>query len=155
MVKMRNVISERENAMRLLRWLVGLTTAAVMGLALVVPAVQAGAATEVDLFARLHGSTAYPHGTGYSSYERSSTEREVEVAASNLPSRLYGRTLYVYANYKKVGTMKVSYTGRAHREWSTEHGQYVPYASAGDPVRVRTYYGTLVVSGWYYRVWDD
>jgi hypothetical protein len=30
---------------------------------------------------------------------------------------------------------------------STEHGQFVPFASAGSPCRVRTASGTLIVSG--------
>jgi hypothetical protein len=70
-------------------------------------------------------------------------------------AKLAGKRVTVFVNFKKVGTMRVSSTGRAHREWDTERGQYVPYASAGDPIRVRTASGKLVAKGIYRRETDD
>ena len=43
--------------------------------------------------------------------------------------------------------MLVSSGGRAHRDWSTSHGQSVPSAHAGSRVLVRTAGGTLIASG--------
>jgi hypothetical protein len=134
--------------MRLIQWFLGLAVASAMGLTLIAPAAQA--ATEVQLFARLHGSASFSRATGSSEYERTTRQRDVEVTVNNI-ARLAGKRVTVYVNLKKVGTILVSSTGRAHREWSTEHGQSVPFASAGNPVRVRTASGTLVASGTYHR----
>lgn len=143
--------------MYLVKWTAGLATAAVMGLTLVVPAVSAGAATGIDpeFNARLHGSTAFPNARGHSEYERSSTHREVEVSVNNLPGRLRGHRVTVYVNRKRVGTMRVNSAGHAGREWSTEHRQFVPWAGAGSPCRVRTASNRLIVSGTYVRESGD
>jgi hypothetical protein len=77
-----------------------------------------------------------------------STKREVEVTVSGI-RRLAGRRVTVYVNGRKVGTMRVSSTGRAHRDWSTSHGQSVPSATAGSTVKIRTTGGTLIASGRY------
>jgi hypothetical protein len=140
--------------MHLVRWSAGLATAAVMSLTLAVPAIPAGAATaraEVDFHAALHGSTAFPNARGHSEYDRSSTKREVEVTVNNLPGRLRGHRVTVYVNRQKVGTMLVNSSGSASREWSTERGQFVPFAGSGSPCRVRTASNTLIVSGTYVR----
>lgn len=139
--------------MHLVKWS-GLATAAVLSLALAAPAIPAGAATaraEVDLHAALHGSTAFPNARGHSEYERSFAQREVEVTVHNLPGRLHGHRVTVYVNRQKVGTMLVHHTGTASGDWSTERGQFVPFASAGSPCRVRTAGNTLIVSGTYVR----
>lgn len=34
--------------------------------------------------------------------------------------------------------MTVSSTGRAHREWETEHGESVPFARTGSTITIRT-----------------
>lgn len=111
-------------------------------------------AADVDLLARLAGSAAFPNATGHSEYERTATEREVEVTVTHI-AKLAGKRVSVFVNGKKVGTMLVSSTGRAHREWDTEHGQFVPFASAGDPIKVRKADGTLVAKGTYRRDTDD
>lgn len=54
-----------------------------------------------------------------------------------------------YSSGSKVGTMRVSSAGRAHREWSTDRGQAVPGATARSTVKVRTGGGTLIASGRY------
>ena len=64
-------------------------------------------------------------------------------------SRLAGQRVTVYLNRHKIGTMRVSSRGRAHRDWSTSHHQSVPSAGAGSPVQVRTAGGKLIVSGKY------
>jgi hypothetical protein len=111
-------------------------------------AVPAQAAVETDFFTFLRASDHFPGARGNSEYERQGTGREVEVTVTRIAS-LAGRRVSVRVNGHKVGTMRVSSRGRAHREWSTAHGQSVPSASAGSPVRVRTAGGTLIVSGRY------
>ena len=153
MVERPEIPNRKVGTMHLVRWS-GLATAAVMSLALAAPAIPAGAATaraEVDLRAALHGSTAFPNARGHSEYERSSAKREVEVTVTRLPERLHGHRVTVYVNGQKVGTMLVRHTGTASREWSTERGQFVPFAGSGSPCRVRTGSMTLIVSGTYVR----
>lgn len=143
--------------MHLVKLSAGLATATVMGLTLAVPAVSAGAATggDPEFNARLHGSTAFPNARGHSEYERTSSHREVEVTVNNLPGRLHGKRVTVYVNRQKVGTMLVNSSGHASREWDTERGQFVPWAGAGSPCRVRTASNTLIVSGTYVREAGD
>lgn len=126
--------------------LVGLTAGALIVGFAVAPA--AIAATEVHVDARLHGSSSFSRATGFSEYERAGTQRDVEVTVNHV-ARLAGKTLKVYVNGNWVGTMPVRSTGFAHREWDTDHGQRVPFAAAGDPVRVRTMGGKLIASGIY------
>lgn len=137
--------------MRLVPIVAGITTAAAFGLVGATPTAQA--ASEIDLYARLTHSRTSPNATGHSDYERGNG-REVEVTVRHIPGQA-GKRVTVYVNYKKVGTMYVNRYGVAHREWDTDRGQYVPWAAAGDPVRVRTANGTLVASGWYHRTYDD
>lgn len=143
--------------MHLVKWSAGLASAAVLGMTLVVPATSAGAASASDpeFNARLHGSSAFPSTRGHSEYERTSTHREVEVTVNNAPGRLRGHSVTVFVNGRRVGTMRVNSAGHAEREWSTSRGQFVPWAGAGSPCRVRTASGTLVVSGRYVRESGD
>jgi len=99
----------------------------------------ASAATELDFHATLHHSAAYSTATGYSEYERVGTARELEVTVRHL-HRLVGKRVSVFVNGHKVGTMLVNRYGNAHREWDTRHGQYVPWAGAGTPIRIRNAY---------------
>ena len=77
------------------------------------------------------------------------------MTVNNLPSRLHGHRVTVYVNRQKVGTMRVNDSGHASREWSTERGQFVPWAGSGSPCRVRTATNTLIVSGTYVRESGD
>jgi hypothetical protein len=139
------------------KWSAGLASAAVMGLTLLAPAVSASAATtsEVDLNARLHGTAAFPRAFGHSEYQRTLRHREVEVTVNNLPRRLRGHRVTVFVSRKKVGTMLVNSAGHASRQWATERGQFVPFASAGSLCRVRTSSGALIVTGRYVRESGD
>lgn len=143
--------------MNLFTWSAGLATAAVMGLALVAPAASADAtsASDPEFHARLHGSSSFPNTRGHSEYERNGARREVEVTVNNAPRRIRGHVVTVYVNRKRVGTMRINSAGHAEREWKTSRGQFVPWAGAGSPCRVRTAGGTLVVSGTYVREFDD
>lgn len=123
------------------------TVAAMVGAIGVADAAHAD--TEIDLDASLRHGSAYTNATGFSEYERSATQRDVGVTV-NHAHRLAGKDVKIYVNGTWVGKMHLNATGYAHREWDTEHGQSVPFASAGDPVRVRTTTGTLVVSGFYH-----
>jgi hypothetical protein len=125
----------------------GITMAVMIGTIAVGPPAQA--VTEIDLDARLSHSASFTHAVGFSEYERIGSQRDVEITVNNIPG-LAGKRLKVYVNRQWVGTMLVRQAGYAHREWDTEHGKLVPFASAGDPVRVRTPSGRLVVSGFYH-----
>ena len=127
-----------------------LSTAAFIGVVLPGPV----AAAEVDLAASLNGSSSYSAASGRSEYESDSNGRDVEVTVTHI-SRLSGKRVTVVVGGHTVGTMLVSSTGRAHREWDTEHGQFVPVTSVGDRVKVRTAGGVLVASGRYHVEADD
>ena len=134
--------------MRPLPIICGVLTAATIGAGGFAP--SAGAATEVDLHAALSHSKAFPRATGHSEYKRGFFGRDVEVTVRHIPS-LAGTRVTVFVNLQRVGSMRVNSSGIAHREWDSDRGQFVPRASAGDPVRVRTATGTLVASGRYQR----
>lgn len=113
-------------------------------------ATAAVAAGELDFFTLLSGSKQFHHAQGESEYDRQGATRELEVTVTGI-SRLAGKQVTVYVSGKRVGTMRVSTRGRAHREWSTAHRQSVPLAGTGSTVRVRTSGGTLIVSGTYHH----
>ena len=117
-------------------------------------ATPALAAAETDYVTRLAPAAHYPGARGNSEYDREGTKREVEVTIAGL-HRLAGRRVAVYVSGTRVGTMRVSSAGRAHRDWSTSHGQSVPSATAGSTVKVRTSGGTLIASGRYHLESDD
>jgi hypothetical protein len=137
--------------MRILRSVVGVIA---VSTALTCSFATAAQAAEVDLHARLSGSSAFSTATGSSDYERGSGGREVEVTVRNIAG-LAGKRVGVFVAGAKVGTMRVRSTGVAHREWDTEHGDAVPFASAGDRVKVKTASGTLIASGTFARVAGD
>jgi len=137
--------------MRTFRWIMGFVVASTMAFTAMAPAAQA---VEVDLHARLNGSTAFTRATGFSEYGRSAEGREVEVTVRNIGG-LAGQNVVVYVAGTKVGAIRVSSAGVAHREWDTERGQSVPFASAGDFIKVRTTGGTLVATGKYVREAGD
>jgi len=132
--------------MRSTRTIVSLFSVALLA-SIAVP--SSALAAETDLIAHLNGSSVYPAASGRSEYESDSDGRDLEVTVTNV-IRLAGKRVTVYVSTHKVGTMLVSSTGRAHREWDTERGQAVPAASVGSPVKVRTSSGTLVVLGKYH-----
>ena len=136
--------------MRVSRWVAGVAAVLVVSVTVLV---SVAVAAEIDLFARLSGSSAYPRVTGHSEYERGNG-REVEVTIGNA-GRLAGKRLNVFVAGQKIGSMLVSSGGTAHIDRDTEHGQFVPVASAGDTVRVRRADGTLVAGGKYVRVAGD
>lgn len=105
-------------------------------------------AAPVDLRAHLSGARAYPAATGWSEYDRDHGQREVEVTLTHLRA-LAGSRVTVFVGGQGVGLVRVSPTGRAHREWDTEHGAVVPAAAIGTRVAVRTAAGVLVAAGRY------
>ena len=134
--------------MRGFRWLIGLIAVGVLGLAVMVPA--SVATIHVDLHATLHGTLAYPDATGFSTYDRGGGVREVVVTVSNVP-QLAGHRVNFFVAGHKIGSRLVDSLGTATIQRETSHGQYVPFASAGDTVRVRTVSGEQVVKGVYVR----
>jgi hypothetical protein len=130
--------------MRRFTGILGAATLAAAGLSALAPA-TAQAAT-IEMHATLRGSGDFIGAHGRAEYESSRTERELEVTASHL-NNLAGRYVVVFAGGHKVGKMLVRSSGYVHREWETDRGQYVPRLSAGDPIRVRTTSGDLVLRG--------
>jgi hypothetical protein len=139
---------------RPIRWITGSAAAAATALALIVPAASASApaaaAADPEFHAVMHGSSAFPHARGHSEYSREGAKREADATLNNAPSRIRRHNVVVFVNGRRIGTMWVNRFGHADREWSTEHGQFVPWAGSGSPVRVRTAGGTLVISGRYH-----
>ena len=133
--------------MRMLRWLFVAAALFAFTFAVTAPVAQAA---EVDLFTHMAGGAQFSNAHGYSEYDRSSEGREVEVRVTHL-GKLAGERVKVIVNGHKVGRILVSSVGVAHREWDTEHGQNVPFASAGDRVKVKTLSDTLVAKGIYHR----
>lgn len=129
------------------------TLAIASAAAVTIPAVAHADPGQIELEARMHGSSHYPHARGFSEYERGGGEREVSVTV-RAPGAAH-RYVAVFVNRQWVGRIHLNKNGYGHREWETTHGQNVPYASGGDPVRVRRVSNqVLVISGWYHRVAD-
>lgn len=94
---------------RSLRWLIAPATAAAAAVTIIpLGGAPAAAASDPELYAALHASSAFPNARGHVEYERTTAQREVEVTVNRLPSRLYGHYVTVYVNLKKVGTMRVN-----------------------------------------------
>jgi hypothetical protein len=113
-------------------------------------AASAIADTHVELHASLARSMGFPHAHGSSTFERNGSARDVDVTVSGIKG-LAGHRVTVFVAGKKVGKMLVSAGGTAHRDFSTNDGQFVPHASAGSKVRVTTSGGALIASGTYHR----
>jgi hypothetical protein len=133
--------------MRLLRWYVGIIAAVVLALAVAVPVAQAA---EIDLHAVLHGTAAFPNARGSSEYERGDGGRDVKVTVTGI-RKLAGKRVTFFVAGAKIGTARVSSLGRVHIERDTEHGQFVPKASAGNGVSARTATGKVIAKGIYHR----
>lgn len=127
-------------ASRLISGLVPVVAAA--GLLAGTMPVQAAAMHDMELHAALHGSHAYPRAGGSAAYETGDHGRELDVHLQHA-ARLAGARLVIYVHGARAGTMTVSRTGTAHMD----RHRGVPACRAGEPVRVRTHSGTLVVSG--------
>ncbi len=136
--------------MRMFRWFVGLVAVGVVGLAVMVPASMAQT-HHVDLTATLHGGVAFPTAGGNSVYDRGGGVREVTVTVTGISS-LQGQRVSIFVAGKKIGSRLVGSSGTVQIERQTIHGQPVPFASAGNFVRVRTAGGEQVALGKYHRV---
>ncbi len=135
--------------MRMFRWFGGLVAVGVVGLAVMVPA--SVAQTHVDLHATLHGGLAFPTAGGNSVYDRGGGVREVTVTVTGVP-QLAGHRVVFFVAGARIGSRLVDSTGSASIQRETIHGQFVPFASAGNFVRVRTVGGEQVALGRYHRV---
>ena len=137
--------------MKALRWITVFGTVLAMSGLLFVSVAQAA---EIDLFARLAGSSAFPNATGTSEYDRGAEGRDVEITVRHI-AKLAGKRVTFYVAGHKIGTAIVRSTGVAHIERDTEHGQYVPKASAGKGVSARTVGGTVIARGIYHAEVDN
>ena len=130
--------------------LAAVPVAVILGTGLAVPT---QAAADTDFFSYLRAASQYASARGDSEYEREGARREVEVTVTGIRS-LAGKRVTVLVAGRRVGTMVVSSSGRAHRQWKTANQQSVPFAGAGSAVQVRTAGGKLIASGRYERERD-
>ena len=107
-----------------------------------VPVAAPAQAAEVDCYAHMNSTTAYPNAHGGTRYESHTDWREFEIHVAGIQN-LAGKRLVVRAHGALVGRMRVSQYGRAHLYRHTG----VPSMQGGDRIRVRTKAGTLVTSG--------
>jgi hypothetical protein len=136
--------------MRLFKWFVGSIAVVLLSLAVMVPAALAA---EVDLRAHLHGAGPFPNAIGTSEYDRGGGERDVSVTVNRL-GRIAGHRVNFFVAGQKIGSAVVSSTGRVHIERETDHGQFVPFASAGSKVSVK-HAGVVIAIGTYFRERDN
>jgi hypothetical protein len=121
--------------MRLLRWFGGLVAVGVLSLAVMIPG--AVAQVHVDLRAQLNGSVTHPDATGFSTYDRGGGQREVLIVVRHIPELARHRVVFSVAG-QRVGSRRVSADGVARFQAETVHGQFVPFAVAGNKVVVKT-----------------
>jgi hypothetical protein len=139
--------------MRMFRWFVGLVAVGVVSVAVVMPA-SAARIHHIDLHATLHPGAAFV-GTGvggFSDYDRGGGQREVKVTVTGIPASLVGKRVAFFVAGAKIGTRLVPMSGTTTIERQTIHGQFVPFASAGNFVRVRTLGGEQLALGKYHRI---
>jgi hypothetical protein len=110
----------------------------------IVPAAQAKSGTLIET--ALNGSAAFPGAHGKAKFKREGGQREFEAEFEDA-RRLAGQRVILFVGGNRVGTMLVNRFGTAHFERNTELGQRVPFVARGTRVGVRTFGGTLVVSG--------
>jgi hypothetical protein len=106
----------------------------------------AAPAVEVHLFTYLQGHRYYRDASGAAEYDQDRDGRELEIHARSLQA-LAGQSLTVYVGATRVGTMVVSSSGTAERDWSTEHGDQVPAVAVDVRVHLRAENGDVVLSG--------
>ena len=121
--------------MRLLRWLGGIVAVGVLGFAVIAPG--AFAQGHVDLRAQLSGTVKHPNATGFSTYDRGGGQREVLIVVRRIPELARHRVVFFVAG-ERVGSRRVTTDGIARFQAETIHGQFVPFATAGDRVVVKT-----------------
>jgi hypothetical protein len=107
------------------------------------PAAQA---KSTDIRISLKGSAQFPNAKGTAKYRDRGGEREFQVEVENVKV-LAGKTLNVFVNGTKVGSLKVSTLGAGSLNLNSTRGNNVPAIRAGSKVQVKTSAGVLVVSG--------
>jgi hypothetical protein len=103
-------------------------------------------ANDADLRITLKGSAQFPNAKGSAKYRNRDGEREFQVEVENVKA-LAGKTLNVFANGSKVGTMTINQFGAGRLNLNSTRGQNVPKIVSGSKVQVKTGQGVVVVSG--------
>jgi hypothetical protein len=99
-----------------------------------------------DIRIALKGSGQFPNAKGTAKYRDRGGEREFQVEVENVKA-LAGKTLSVFANGKKVGSLKINSLGAGSLNLNSARGNSVPAIGAGSKVQVKTGAGVRVVSG--------
>jgi hypothetical protein len=127
-----------------LRIVWALAIVAALTLALAGTAVAGSSKTEFR--ANLAGSATYRAANGKAVYKVDGGEREFQVEVEDART-LAGKTVNVYVNGAKVGSMRINSFGDRRLSRNSDLGQAVPTLSSGSSVMVKTTTGVLVVSG--------
>jgi hypothetical protein len=99
-----------------------------------------------DIKIALRGSAQFPNAKGSAKYRDRGGEREFQVEVENVKA-LAGKTLNVFANGSKVGTMTINQLGAGRLNLNSTRGQNVPRIVSGSKVQVKTGQGVVVVAG--------
>ena len=78
----------------------------------------------------LKGSAQFPKAKGSAKYKVDGSEREFQVEVENVKA-LAGKSLNVFVNGKKIGSLKVSNLGAGKLNLNTNRGNKVPTIKAG------------------------
>jgi hypothetical protein len=138
---MEQSISTPEAIMRHKLALITPILAAVMLLAVAVPALAA-----VNWQITLKHTTAFPRATGQAQYQSQPGQRELQIEAEHLRA-LAGRRVVFYAKGLKLGSAVVTSRGIAQIDRNTELGHTVPKIVHGSHVSVRTAAGAVILRG--------
>lgn len=111
-------------------------------------------AGKLEVFTHLRAGPGYPRAAGSSEYDQEHGTRELHVTLTGI-SGLAGHSVTVLVGGRRIGTVAVLGSGRAHGKWDTEHGQHVPGVVAGNQVQIRTAGGAVVASGIYAPKHED
>lgn len=127
------------------QWFLTTTVAAFIASLILVSLVVAPAAQAkgTEIRTSITGSAQYPNAKGTAKYKVNGTEREFQVEIENVKA-LAGRSLNVFVNGVKVGSMQVSALGVARLNLNNQLGAVVPAVSPGARVTIKA--GTVLVA---------
>ncbi len=127
------------------QWFLTTTVAAFIASLILVSLVVAPAAQAkgTEIRTSIAGSAQYPNAKGTAKYKVNGSEREFQVEIENVRA-LAGRSLNVFVNGVKVGSMQVSALGVARLNLNNQLGAVVPAVSPGARVTIKT--GTVLVA---------
>jgi hypothetical protein len=119
-------------------WIITGLLTALLGAAVLAPAVQAKGGTRIALKA----SSAFPGASGKAKFQTEG-QRELEIEVEHV-RRLAGKRVNFFVNSRKIGSARISRLGAAQ---ITRRGAAAPAVRAGTVIKVKTAGGVKIVSG--------